>query len=75
MNPLLFESCVVERSPNGDLLIALFDGSLLEVRPQECVALLTCPIEAGRALYLALGSALIDAATQRFSENVKRAKS
>ena len=69
MIPVLFETCVVERSPNGEFLIALFDGSLVEVRPQECVALLTCPREAARSLYLALGSALIGESEQRFSEN------
>jgi hypothetical protein len=50
MKPVEFERVVVSRRQEGELVIALFDGS--------CVAMLTCDDDAARALIRALTSAL-----------------
>lgn len=61
MQLILFETAVVAQRPDdGELLIALIDGRAKGLS-NECVALLTCPVETARSLCKALGSALKEA--------------
>lgn len=50
MHVIFFETAIVSRKTDGDLLIALFNGSIEHGAAQQCVALLTCKEETAIAL-------------------------
>lgn len=58
MEIIFFESAMVSRKTDGDLLIALFDGSIERSARQQCVCLLVCRSETAIAFKENLGSAL-----------------
>lgn len=61
MTPVEFKSCVVEKTHDGEIFIALMDGADgTPLAGQQCVAILACDRTAAASLHKNVGSVLND---------------